>query len=582
VAPEYETQITEAAAILDRFLIASTAPTKIAWLLEHQYSPASVSFSALKGADAARAGVLMQAAARARCAAHLGIVHIGESGAAEPDYHEYSYRSRWNQYRDHEDQDHGELEADADEGENFTAVTVDDSWQFIDEWRDTEDAAVGFGPIPLGDGELLPKGALDGEPPDKKRLTEASGNEGASYERSYHRVALVLWLTEQYAEVLLQAGVVAALPYLKRLIAGGKESRPEALALAKRMVDAWQGESRRRVYYAGGANRPEASHRIEMMSALEKLEADILLERFITDTLTPCYDGSENKGLISSVSVLGDTRAKAVFAGLISARMSNRPEECTELLLTLSEGHSHGFQEVAEAAIAVLDRIGIRDRESEVNDWEAEDRRRSISPQFLVNLLEALQRFRKAALCDAAAEKIAARPETFKPVALVVPALEQIYATRQSKAAAADSSFVHLWTNSALFLLQRSEFPPEPPADWRLEVKLSCSCPDCRELQAFSLDPLEGIHRFRVKKERRQHVHNMIDKHRLDMTHITERVGSPQTLVCTKDRRTFNRRMKEYKNEIDAMRSLIRIAPKTDNVVALSGRMKVAANPVVR
>jgi hypothetical protein len=31
----------------------------------------------------------------------------------------------------------------------------------------------------------LPAGALDDEPPDTQRLTEASGNEGASFERSY-------------------------------------------------------------------------------------------------------------------------------------------------------------------------------------------------------------------------------------------------------------------------------------------------------------------------------------------------------------------------------------------------------------
>ena len=137
---------------------------------------------------------------------------------------------------------------------------------------------------------------------------------------------------------------------------------------------------------------------------------------------------------------------------------------------------------------------------------------RPISPQFLVNLLQALRRFKKATLCDEAAEK------------------------------------------------------------------LSCTCPDCRELQAFSLNPLERIHRFRVKKERRQHLHNTIDRHRLDMTHITERVGSPQTLVCTKDRRTFDRRMKEYKAEVGAMCSLLRMLPKADGAVALGGRMKAAAN----
>jgi hypothetical protein len=103
----------------------------------------------------------------------------------------------------------------------------------------------------------------------------------------------------------------------------------------------------------------------------------------------------------------------------------------------------------------------------------------------------------------------------------------------------------------------------------------------------FLFGSRERIHRFRVKmgsckKERRQHVHNMIDKHRLAMTHITERVGSPQTLVCTKDSRVLDRRMKEYKNEIAAMRSLLRMAPKTDSAAALSGRMRAAPNPAVR
>lgn len=55
-APEYESEIAEIAAILDRTLRAEDAPAKIVWLLEHQYSPAGLSFSALKAADAAKAG----------------------------------------------------------------------------------------------------------------------------------------------------------------------------------------------------------------------------------------------------------------------------------------------------------------------------------------------------------------------------------------------------------------------------------------------------------------------------------------------------------------------------------------------
>ena len=73
----------------------------------------------------------MQAAARAQCVAHLGIVHIVESGAAEPEYDAYRGPARWNRYG-YDDDD--ELEDEAAD-EDFSAVTVDDTWRYIDEWR---------------------------------------------------------------------------------------------------------------------------------------------------------------------------------------------------------------------------------------------------------------------------------------------------------------------------------------------------------------------------------------------------------------------------------------------------------------
>jgi hypothetical protein len=569
-APEYESQITEAAAILDQFLRAPDAPAKIAWLLDHQYSPAGLSFLALKGADAAKARVLVQAAARAQCAAHLAIVHIGESGAAEPE-DDYFYRSRRHRYRNYHDED----EQDDDEDASFTVATVDDTWQYVDAWRDTDDRVVGFGRIPITGGELLPAGALDREPPDEKRLTEASGNEGATYERSYHRAALLLWHQSRSVDVLLQAGVVAALPYLKQLAAGGKRALPEAIAVAERILEAWPGNEHRWDSYSIFREWPGPADRIQMIVALTKLNTPALLERFLREVVTSSYDGSENAALLASISVLRDAHAAAILSGLVSARMPEQPNECSELLLALSENPSLCFPEAAEAAVAGLDFIGTHDSRTETFDWEPEEPQRPLDPQFLENLLRALQRFKGGTLCGAAAEKIASRPEIYSPVTLVVPAIERICAGRRQQTAAVDGSVRHLWTSAAEFLLRCSEIPPEPPSDWRLNIELSCSCPDCRELQTFARDPAERVHRFRVRKELRRHLHNMIDRHRLDMTHVTERVGSPQTLVCKKDRRTFNRRMKQYQDEIAAMRRLVRLAPKAGGA-ALSKRMEVA------
>ena len=261
--------------------------------------------------------------------------------------------------------------------------------------------------------------------------------------------------------------------------------------------------------------------------------------------------------------------------------MPDRPNECAELLLALGEQPSRRFPEVAEAAVACLDRIGTRDAGRETFGWEPEEQRSPLSPQFVVHLLEGLQRFKSGILCGAAAEKIASRLETFSPVTVIVPAIEQICSRARQKTVAVDSSVALLWTSVAEFLLGRSEAPPGPPTDWRLNVELSCSCPDCQELQYFALDPAERVHRFRVKKERRRHLHSVIDTHRLDMTHVTDRVGSPQALVCTKDRRSFDRQMKQYQDEITAMRTLLGVAPGSGNAAVLSERMQTAVKLAV-
>jgi len=573
IAPEYEPQIAAAAEMLGRALKATAVPGKIAWLLEYQYSPAGLAFAALKGADAARAGVLVQAAERADCVAHLGIVHIGDSGGAEPDYDgEYfgwgwDRDETWDDDGDEDDDERDEDMRDDDDGESFTVVTVDDSWQYVDEWRDTGDRPVEFGPIPLGDGELLPAGALDGEKPDRQRLTEASGNEGATYERSYHRAALVLWHRKRYAEVLLEAGVVAALPYFRQLVEKGAATRKEAAALARRMIGDWSDDSERWGSYP--ARAPESGHRTEMIALLRQLGDAGLLERFITKAVTPGYDGSENAELVAAAGTLGVVKAPGVLSALVASRTADRPSECAELLLALSEKPSKSLLKVARALVSGIDRTGVTPPRAEDFGWEPEERRRPPDARFIVNLLAALARLEAGTLRATAAGKLAARPEVFDPVSVVVPALEQIGGARSRT----DAAFRHLWTPMAEFLLERSARPPEPPSDWRQKAALSCKCSDCRELQAFARDPGERVHRFRVRKDRRRHLHNAIKEHGLDMTHVTERRGSPQTLVCTKDRRGFDRRIKEYKREIAAMRTLVDLAPATAGARTLAERM---------
>jgi hypothetical protein len=130
---------------------------------------------------------------------------------------------------------------------------------------------------------------------------------------------------------------------------------------------------------------------------------------------------------------------------------------------------------------------------------------------------------------------------------------------RDRKSISADDDYEHLWHHAATILLARSEHPPKAPKDWRQAGRIRCTCGDCRELQTFLFNPVEQTHRFRRRKDRRRHLHEQIQRHGLDMTHETERRGSPQTLVCTKNRRAHERQCAEHNADLTAMSTLLRV-----------------------
>ena len=85
---------------------------------------------------------------------------------------------------------------------------------------------------------------------------------------------------------------------------------------------------------------------------------------------------------------------------------------------------------------------------------------------------------------------------------------------------------------------------PQEPADFRRANKLSCSCSDCSELSRFLADPDQCEKRMKLNKGRRRHLHDIIRSNRCDLTHVTERYGSPYTLVCTKTTASYQRACK--------------------------------------
>lgn len=631
--PDHRAEVAVAVEQLERAFRGAKAPPKLVWLLEHQYSPAGLAFTALKNADAARAGVLREAAARAGCDVHLGIVHIAEAGPAEYWGDDWSYgpsRRRGWYSLGYDESDDVEVGSD-----DYEVVEVSDGWCYVDQWVTTEDRAAGFGEVPIGEDEVVPLGALDDEIPDEQRIMEATGNEGASFERAYHRAVLVIWLRDRSVDVLLQAGVAGALAYLDGRVSAWIESsapeadRPALLEEARRIVaawskgrddgpgifdwpaddeqvdeqivddewedepadeweDEWEDDDDGDVYSFGlGAREHQRADRGRMVALLSALGDGRLLERFVRGVLTERFDGSEAPALAEAARLLGPRRAAELLQGIVRERMRAAPQGCVKLLGHVIERPRESDAE-RKAWIATARKIGAACIEAMQTDKAHSSRARSpharaakraaVNAETLADLLECLTIVGSPRLRAAATAAIAADGTTFDVRTTITRALREL--RERGVAVMGDQEGERLWSCAAEALLARAGQPPAPPIDWRQTVRVGCKCEDCRELQAFARDPDEQVHRFRVRKDRRRHLHSQIDRHGLDMTHVTERKGSPQTLVCTKTRRSYERKCAAYREDIAALGVLADLAVRPPK--ALAGQVKRIAAALER
>jgi hypothetical protein len=98
--------------------------------------------------------------------------------------------------------------------------------------------------------------------------------------------------------------------------------------------------------------------------------------------------------------------------------------------------------------------------------------------------------------------------------------------------------------------------PPTPPADFRREAPVTCSCADCAELKRFLTNPTERQHSFPMAEKRRRHLEDVINAGKCDLACTTTRSSSPHILVCTKTTASHERRVKEYHENLQYLQEI--------------------------
>jgi len=550
--PSYEKETARATALLQEWGKSTTVPgdgvpEKVVYPLEHAYSLAEFDFANLKGVDAAVAALLNCSASEAECDLHLALVSIEESGSAE---YSGSYRSRYRSYDD-------------DDNDEFEVGEVIDRSEYLSEWRRADRQPVALGEIPIEEGEVSPPDALEDMKPNEEHFHEATGNAGASFERTYRRAALVLWPQRKRLAVINQAGPAATLPYLDSLAAkwideGAKQDSAlwtEAHELSGHVLDTWpKGD-----WYGIGQDDDEddatadgvadhgQSELARLLAALTTLKDETRIEAAIALlTARRGHDKSDNSAILGAVVLFPPKRAAQMIAAIIASHASGAlAPYCALLRAAIAGPFAAEPKHLGTAAEGLIASLPGDPALAPVDQW---GRRRHVTPRAgtvadLVTIAEAVD----AELASRLAEHLLAWPKTYGCDRALVPAVKRLLesGTRRSGAA-----MTRLLAAGLAHLEARAAEPLEAPQNWSRPNDIRCSCEHCAPLRRFLVNPVTETWTLKAAQQFRSHVEGEIRTARADLDVTTERRGSPHGLVCRKNSASYERRVAQRRQDL--------------------------------
>jgi predicted 2-oxoglutarate/Fe(II)-dependent dioxygenase YbiX len=532
---------------------------KLAVALDHRYTQDGLGMDKLKGIDRARAEVLFEAAEQADCVAHLALVTLWQSGSAEGGYHEYSYglgrRYRWSDDEDEDDYD--ETGTDYEMGEIY-------DWSLsADHWFDRQGQKVHLGEIQLDDSEIVADQALDETEPNREDFEGYTGNAGMTLERWYHRAAVVIWPRSKHFHVLCSAGTDASIGGLEPLVKRWKRAtkakreqlRGECLAFASAILDSWKPRS-----HGYSRNRNDRIDRNVFPELLCQLDDGELVRRLLAKVMPVDGTVQAGKSFAKFCQQQGWTSFEAELGTLLDAMTTETVNRNAGLLQTLCVARDKNAERIelcrrlSERAVKALIAFDLEPRK---RDWQWMEIDRAAVLRSLVTALTVVgaerplsQLLDHALACD--------KYDLTDAHLAAIFALE----SRLAKLPAGDTAVTRWLAACRRELENRTAQAPQEPPDYRRAAKLSCKCADCRALSAFLDDPNRQQARFPLAKERRRHLHSIIQSNHCDCTHVTEHRGSPHTLVCTKTTASYEAACKIYERDLNNLSRLVALEQK--------------------
>ncbi|WP_437745403.1 2OG-Fe(II) oxygenase [Sorangium sp. So ce1504] len=499
-------------------------PDRLIYLLDHEYTRKSLGWGQLKNADRLRASALQEVAERLDCEVYLALADVHESWSCEGAWDDYG--DRWRGDRGHDDDPEGARDAD-----EHDLIDLLDTDVVLRHWVGPDGrSAPGIATMRAGDDVCFTRASTE-MAPFKSEHEGYMGNYGNTVDRWYHRAAVVMWPRDLAFEVRAKLAPSWAVDELASHVEAGRAD--EARDKAKRLLSSW--------HPAASDELSEAFFKrlIEVSAALG--DADLAL-----GLVSPSGPHRLSPGVVPAFVALveryGFSWSKQVFSAWAERARYNTPPWLSflpRLGEALRAGGEHGealaawvlAREVASLVKGCKGALLLPEAVREASTDRLLD--------DLLSLLETAAAIRAPSIRDDLIASLTA-PESALPLMTAGALLKRCREGR--KPTAVQALGLQALVRRVEALLERAVAANARSADdWSIEPPPGCSCALCKVLAAFLVDRAQVQLAWPLAKERRRHIHGVIDAHGLPVTHTTLRRGSPQTLVLTKEKALFER-----------------------------------------
>ncbi len=537
--------------------------------LDHHYTEHGLNPDLLKGADRARAELVMSAADKAGCRVMLCQVerHVTYSAYDENEQDRYGYGSRSRSRRGSRYDYDEEEEEDNDKGDDtpgsYVIQEVIDEYLTGENWVDATGKPLNIPSIGFDGDSIVSSIPLDDWKPTREEYEGYTGNAGNTLDRWYHRSVMCLWHQDQHYEVLANECHSFAIEQLDEMLQAPKQkasrqkaasakpaprkkrsdtSAPECLALAQAIIRHWPKTSSYHYQPEHSSNKPRNVF-ASQLAAID--DPDLARQLF---RLAATHDPY----LILDRLVVGMCRKHGceAFAAELTALFETEPQrllvrnvDWLEKLALAQLDDPVGRELIPRLARLAVDQFC----------QPLPDRHYGADPTFALLTLPGLLQILRSVGDDTQLQRIVdlvrANPKRFPLETIQVPVLKTAI-TAWRKHDLAPPALVQLWLLAVQQELQAATSQePQPPSDWARPNDIECKCKFCQELKTILCDPTAKVGRIRAAVNSRSHVLESVRKHKSDVTDSLEKIGSPHVLVLTKTDGSFQRRLKRYHDE---------------------------------